>query len=68
MCDAYEVLGIPDDADDDVSDEPKAIALHDQTGEPPGNSADDKPNDEINEHGPSVSLRPSSPAAAFPPK
>src|SRR6516162_10760045 len=39
-----------DDADDDVPDEPETITLHDQTGEPTGHPADDKPNNQINEH------------------
>ena len=49
-----EAAGKP--ADDDVPDKPETLALHDQAGEPAGHRADDKPNNEINEHAPLPSI------------
>jgi hypothetical protein len=51
MGNSHPAIRAADNADDDIPDEPETITLHDKTGEPTGGRANDKPNNQINEHG-----------------
>src|SRR6516162_5294364 len=54
-----------DNADDDIPDEPETITLHDKTGEPTGDCANNKPNNQITEHGSLRVIAAGSSPAAF---